>query len=85
MTIVTSDIYGKHYFNGFEVDVFGYNPGTEKYIYSVETWCSYQVREAKTHYKYPDKRNEWAFPFGDYIHIIAPNGKKHRIQADYRP
>ena len=84
MTIVTRDVLGYHNFGPFSVDVFGYDPETERYTYSVKTWFGSKVREAKGYYKYPDKRNEWAFPFGNYIYIIDPNGRRHRIQADYR-
>lgn len=85
MTITTTNLFGCHRFNGFKVDVWGYDRTTDKYIYFVETPYSSKMREAKRHYKHPDKRNEWAFPFGDYIYIVDPYGKKHRIQADYRP
>lgn len=84
MTIV-NDLFGIHRFNNFSVDVFGYDETTNRYIYSVNSCCGFYVREAKAHYKHPDKRNEWAFPFGTYIYIVDPNGRKHRIQADYRP
>ena len=66
-------------FTGFKVDVFGYDSETKKYVYSVETWYSSKVRTAKAYYKAPDKRNEWIYPFGTYIYIIDPNGKKHRL------
>lgn len=85
MTIVTDSILGRHKFNGFSVDVFGYDKEKGQFIYSVETWYASKIRAAKDYYKYPDKRNEWRFPFGTYIYIIDPNGRKHRIQADYRP
>lgn len=85
MAIITRDLFGCHNFGAFKVDVFGYDRETRRYTYSVETPYSSKMREATANYKYPDKRNEWAFPFGDYIYIIDPLGKKHRIQADYRP
>jgi hypothetical protein len=76
---------GYHHFDGFKVDVFGYDEATGIFTYSVETRYSSKVREAKAYYKYPDKRNERAFPFGPYIYIIDPNGKKRRMQSDCRP
>ena len=66
-------------FDGFKVDVFGYDPDTDRYDYSVESDWGFKVRTAKAHYKYPDKRNEWIFPHGYYIYVIDPNGKKHRL------
>ena len=84
MTITTTRMYGYHNFGDFKVDVFGYDEQTGRYSYSVETWYSSKVREAKANYKHPDKRNEWAFPYGTYIHIVGPDGKKHRIQYDAR-
>lgn len=71
-----------YYFDGFKVDVFGYDKETERYVYSVETTYSSKVREAKKRYKSPDKRNEWIFQFGTYIYIIDPRGKKHRLFLD---
>ena len=85
MTVVAREVFGHHDFGNFKVDVFGYDPKTNRYTYSVKCWCCFYVRETKAHYKGPDKRNEWAFPFGTYIYITDPNGRKHRIQADYRP
>jgi hypothetical protein len=69
-----------YYFNDFKVDLFGYENG--KYIYSVETPYSSKIRTAKIYYKSPDKRNEWRFPYGDYIYIITPLGKKQRLFID---
>lgn len=74
-----NEIWGCRYFDGFKVDIFGYDEKKEKFIYSVETPYSSKVREAKKYYKAPDKRNEWIFPCGSYIYIITPNGKKKRI------
>lgn len=68
-----------HYFNGFKVDVFGYDKETERFDYSVETPYSCKCRKAKAQYKAPDKRNEWRFPCGTYIYIIDPRGKKQRL------
>ena len=85
-TVIANELYGYHEFGAWGVDVFGYNSETERYTYAVQSaWHPCTIREAKVYYKHPDKRNEWAFPFGDYIYIIDPFGKKHRIQADYRP
>ena len=66
-------------FDGFKVDVFGYDPDTKRYDYSVETDYGSKVRTAKAHYKYPDTRNDWLFPYGSYIYIIAPDGSKKRL------
>jgi hypothetical protein len=71
-----------YYFDGFKVDVFGYDKETETYDYSVETKYSSKCRKAKAHYKSPDKRNEWLFPCGTYIYIIDNIGKKHRLFLD---
>ena len=68
-----------YYFNGFKVDVFGYDEETEQFDYSVETPYSSKCRKAKKHYKAPDKRNEWAFPHGTYIYVIDPQGAKRRL------
>ena len=68
-----------YYFNDFKVDVFGYDPQTERYTYSVETRYASKVREAKAYYKHPDKRNEWRFWHGYYIYIIDPRGKKRKL------
>jgi hypothetical protein len=72
-------IFHYYYFATFKVDVFGYDEETEQFAYSVETEYSSKIRSAKKQYKTPDKRNEWRFPFGTYIYIIDPNGKKHRL------
>lgn len=71
--------FGYYYFDGFKVDVFGYDEKTEQYDYSVETEYSSKCRKAKARNKYPDKRNEWIFPCGAYIYIITPGGKKQRL------
>lgn len=75
-------IFHYYYFNNFKVDVFGYDAETEQYDYSVETQYSSKYRKAKQYYKAPDKRNEWIFPHGLYIYIIAPNGKKKRLYLE---
>lgn len=66
-------------FDGFKVDVFGYDEETEQFDYSVETKYSCKCRKAKKQYKAPDKRNEWKFPHGTYIYIIDPKGAKRRL------
>ena len=66
-------------FNGFFVDVFGYNPESETFDYSVETPFSCKIRKAKKRYKSPDKRNEWICPCGTYIYIIDPWGQRQRL------
>jgi hypothetical protein len=71
-----------YYFDNFKVDVFGYDYPTNRYYYSVETPYSSKVRFAKANYKTPDKRNEWRFPYGFYIYIVDPKGKKHRLFLD---
>ena len=68
-----------YYFSDYKVDVFGYDHEKKIYDYSIETNWSSKVRKAKAQYKHPDKRNEWLSPFGTYIYIIAPNGKKQRL------
>ena len=68
-----------YHFDGFKVDVFGYDKESETYDYSVETKYSSKCRKAKAYYKAPDKRNEWLFPCGTYIYIIDNVGKKHRL------
>lgn len=75
-------IFHYYYFDGFKVDVFGYDDETEQFEYSVETDYSSKVRKAKKRYKSPDKRNEWLFPCGIYIYIIDPQGKKHKLFLD---
>lgn len=65
--------------NGVTVDVFGYDKTTGKYDYTITDGWSYKLRTAKEHYKSPDKRNEWLFPFGAFIYVILPNGKKQRL------
>ena len=71
-----------YYYKDFKVDVFGYDPETRQYDYSVETWYNSKCRKAKAQYKPPDKRNEWRYPCGAYIYIIDPCGKKHRLFLD---
>ena len=66
-------------FDGFFIDVFGYDPETETFDYSVETLYSCKIRKAKKQYKSPDKRNPWYFQYGTYIHIIDPWGAKRRL------
>ena len=73
---IVDRLTGYHHFDGFKVDVFGYDEATGTFAYSVETWHSSKTREAKGRYKYPDKRNEWAFPFGPYIYIIDPSSMR---------
>lgn len=73
-------IFHYYYFDGFKVDVFGYDPETKKYCYSVETPYSSKTRTAKANYKAPDRRNPWRFWHGYYINIITPQGKKMRLQ-----
>lgn len=72
-------IFHYYYFNGFKVDVFGYNDETEQFEYSVETDYSSKVRRAKKRYKSPDKRNPYWFPYGTYIYIIDPQNKKRKL------
>lgn len=71
-----------YHYPGFFVDVFGYDRETETYDYSVETPFSCKVRKAKLHYKAPDKRNPYLFPYGRYIYIIDPTGKKRRLYLE---
>lgn len=71
-----------YYFDGFKVDVFGYDPDSERYDYSIETPYSCKIRRAKKQYKAPDKRNEWRFPHGTYIYIIDNIGNRHRLFLD---
>jgi hypothetical protein len=68
-----------YYFDGFKIDVFGYDRETDTYSYSVETPYSSKVRTAKAHYKHPDRRNPYLFPYGTYIHIVTPTGKRERL------
>lgn len=72
-------VFHYYHFDNFKVDVFGYDDEKEKYVYSVETNYSSKVRESKKYYKHPDRRNEWCFPYGSYIYIIDPRGKKQRL------
>ena len=72
-------IFHYYYFDGFKVDVFGYDEDTEQFDYSVETEYGSKCRKAKKQYKAADKRNEWLFPHGLYIYIIDPQGKKRRL------
>lgn len=72
-------IFHYYYFKDFKVDVFGFDEDTKQFIYSVETWYNSKIREAKKQYKSPDKRNPWIFPYGTYIYIIDPHGKKRRL------
>ena len=68
--------FGYYCFDGFNVDVFGYNSEKARYVYSVETPYSSKVREATCHY-----RNGTASPEA-YIFIINPHGKKQRLYLD---
>lgn len=70
--------FGHYYFNGFKVDVFGYNDEKERYVYSVETPYSSKVREAKAHYTTPQSQLDPSC----YIEIVAPNGNKRRLYLD---
>ena len=76
-------IYRKYYLHDTEktvVDVFGYDEEKEQFHYIVKQgFWYYKVRKAKKQYKAPDKRNEWLFPYGTYIYVILPGGKKHRL------
>jgi len=38
-------VFHYYYFDGFKIDVFGYNKETGRYVYSVETPYSSKVRE----------------------------------------
>lgn len=71
--------------NGAKIDVFGYDSEKEQYLYCI-MWHGIwgKVRTAKAYYKSPDKRNEWAFPYGQYFYAILPNGKRARIMNDCR-
>ena len=71
-----------YYFDGFKVDVFGYDPETGRYDYCIESPYYSRCRQAKARYKAPDKRNEWRFPFGTYIYIIDNSGNRHRLFLD---
>lgn len=71
-----------YYFPDYKVDVFGYDPETETYEYTVETKYSSKLRRAKAQYKAPDKRNPYRFPYGTYINIIDPRGDKKRLFLD---
>ena len=72
-------VFRYYWFNGFKVDVFGYDEETEQFDYSIETPYSCKCRKAKKRYKMPDKRNEWFYPSGMFIYIIDPQGKKRRL------
>lgn len=68
-----------YYFKDFKVDVFGYDRERGRYDYSIETKWSSKTRTAKAQYKSPDRRDPWHFPYGTYIYIITPKGKKQRL------
>lgn len=70
--------FGYYYFDGFKVDVFGYNDKNGRYVYCVETPYSSKVREAKENYNAPRCR----LGVYSYINIVGPNGKKHRLILD---
>jgi hypothetical protein len=76
---IMRSIFHYYYFDGFKVDVYGYNHDTEQFDYSVETEYNCKCRKAKKRYKSPDKRNPWCSPYGTYIYIINPKGKKVRL------
>ena len=65
--------FGYYYFKDFKIDVFGYNTEKARYVYSVETWYSSKVREAKPHYA-----RGTTSPIC-YINIIDPQGKQHKL------
>lgn len=62
-------VFHYYYFDDFKVDVFGYDREKEQYLYSVETWYSSKMRQAKPHYTTRDC----------YINIITPTGKTKRL------
>ena len=70
-----------YYIDGQKIDVFGYDPETETYDYSLEgpAWGTHR---AKRYYKQPDKRNPWYFEHGYYIYILLPGNKKKRLFID---
>lgn len=70
--------FGYYYFDGFKVDVFGFNDETGRYVYSVETPYSSKVREAKANYTTPKSRLD---P-NCYINVIDPRGKKQKLFLD---
>lgn len=68
--------YGYYYFEGFKIDVFGYNIEKARYVYSVETPYSSKVREAKCYYRRGTVSPEC------YINIIDPRGKTRKLFLD---
>ena len=68
--------FGYYYFKDFKIDVFGYNTEKARFVYSVETWYSSKIREAKPRYA-----NGTMSPYC-YINIIDPLGKKHKLILD---
>lgn len=73
--------FGYYYFDGYKVDVFGYDRETDTYDYAVETPYSSKVRKAAGHYVGAGK-NEWRYPPYTYINIIDPTGKKKKLKLD---
>ena len=72
-------IFRYYWFDGFKVDVFGYDEKTERFDYSIETPHYSKIRKAKKRFKMPDKRNKCFYPSGMFIYIIDPQGKKRRL------
>ena len=68
--------FGYYHFDGFKVDVFGYNTEKARYVYSVETPYNSKVREAKPYYA-----RGVTSPVC-YIIIIDPRGNRQRLYLD---
>ena len=71
------NLYGKHYHNGYMVDVFGWDQTTDRIIYIIGN----KIRMAKRYYVCPFGGNPYPGTLIEYYNIILPNGKRIRLSV----
>ena len=71
------NFYGYHYINGYRVDVFGYDPETERIDYEINGKC----RKALKHYVAKWGGNPYPGTLIEYYNLILPNGKRARLSV----
>lgn len=70
-------LWGHHYISGYRVDVFGWDPETERIDYEING----KIKTARRHYVCGFGGNPYPGTLIEYYNIILPNGKRRRLSV----